>query len=358
VKNLLPLKGTIVKTPQFICGLVVIFSSLVSSVYAEEVRLNWGHYLSNGSFIEVENNFIGAVERRSHQRAKFNTVYSGGLGAGSELLTLTSRGAIDFGAIVPGYYGDRLLYAKTLQIPFLFDSPVEAIQVAEYAYEKIPEFRNELDSLGIIRLFHQPLGAYYLAGPSDDCKKLEGLKGKKVRTFGSDIAQMMAAVGAIPLSIAPGDQYEALERGTLDYAFANLGTIEAYRLYEPGRFICGPILSMAGHMIVVGSDTWQNLANSLQEIIAEEAKVAQREYVEWVKTSEAKAGMRIEASGAIIVSLTAEDLTRWEESTPDLLQLWVEEMKLRKYNSNSLSVAGKLRQLTNKQDAAGAEQLD
>jgi TRAP-type C4-dicarboxylate transport system substrate-binding protein len=184
-----------------------------SAASAQEFRLNWGHYLSNGPFLEVEGEFIEAVEERTDGRVEFNVVYSGGLGAGDELLTLAGRGAVDMASVVPGYYPNQLLFAKALQIPHVFDSPAEAIEVAEYSYDNIPAFKEELDQSRVRRLFHQPLGSYYLAGPSEDCQTLGGLEGKKVRTFGSDIPKMMNAIGAVPQSVPAGDQYEALERG-------------------------------------------------------------------------------------------------------------------------------------------------
>ncbi|ETX30333.1 TRAP transporter substrate-binding protein DctP [Roseivivax isoporae] len=294
---------------------------------AQEFRLNWGHYLANGPFLEVEDEFIAAVEERTEGRVEFNVVYSGGLGAGDELLTLAGRGAVDIASVVPGYYANQLLFAKALQIPFVFGSPGEAIEAAEYAYDNIPAFKEELDQLRVRRLFHQPLGSYYFAGPSDECQTLDGLQGKKVRTFGSDIPKMMDAVGAVPQSVPAGDQYEALERGTLDYAFVNIGNIEAYRLYEPGPNLCGPALSMAGHMVVVGERTWQRLPEDIRTIIMEEAEKAQQRYVEWVDASEAGSAEAVEAEGATIHAYTDEQLAQWDEAAPDMLAQWVEELE-------------------------------
>jgi len=312
---------------------------------ADELRLDWGHYLSNGTFLEVERDFAKSIESRTNGRVKFNMVFSGGLGTGGELLRLAGRDAIDLGAIVPGYYASELLYAKTLQIPFVFDSPVEAIAIAEYSYKHVSEFRDELAGLNVIRLFHQALGSYYLVGPSDDCKSLEGLKGKSIRSFGSEIPHMMTAVNATPRSVSAGDQYEALERGMLDYGFANLGTIEMYRLYEPGSFICGPVISMAGHVIVIGEVTWRSLPHDVRTIFREEATAAQRQYVKWVERSEAEAGARITAAGGTIIKFSDEDLLKWKHATPDLLQLWVAEMESAGHGGKAAQIAEMFRQI-------------
>ncbi|WP_212525683.1 TRAP transporter substrate-binding protein DctP [Actibacterium sp. MT2.3-13A] len=327
-------------------GAVAAASLAAAGAQAQEFRLNWGHYLSNGPFLQVEQEFIDAVEERSEGRVEFNVVYSGGLGSGGELLTLAGRGAIDMAAVVPGYYADQLLFAKALQIPFVFDSPREAIKVAEYSYAEIPAFQEELKTLRVRRLFHQPLGSYYMAGADDSCATLEGIKGKKVRTFGSDIPLMMDAVGAVPQSVPAGDQYEALERGTLDYAFVNMGNIEAYRLYEPGPNMCGPALSMAGHMVVIGERAWQRLPQDIQDIISDEAAKAQQRYVEWVDESEAAAAERVKAAGANVTTYSAEQLATWQAAAPDLLAKWVEELKGRGRGEEAVATAAKWRELT------------
>ena len=327
-------------------GLAAVLAA--SAAQAQEFRLNWGHYLNNSPFVQVEKEFAEAVEKRSEGRVSFNVVYSGGLGKGDELLTLAGRGAIDVAAVVPGYYADQLLYAKTLQIPFIFDSPAEAIEVSNHSYENIPEFAEELSRLGVRRLFHQPLGSYFFTGKSDDCKSLDGLSGKKVRTFGADIPKMMTALDAVPVSMATGDLYEALERGTLDYSFVNLGNVEAYRLHEVGKVSCGPGLSMAGHMIVISERTWQRLPEDIQSILTEEAAAAQQRYVEWVDAGEAAAAERIEKSGATIIRYSPEMVAEWKAKTPDLLQGWVDDMAKRGHGEKAGEVAAKWRELTAK----------
>lgn len=306
---------------------------------AAEFRLNWGHYLANGPFLAVEQEFIDAVEDRTEGRVEFNVVYSGGLGSGAELLPLAGRGAVDMAAVVPGYYGDQLLFAKALQLPFVFADPAEAIKIAEYSYANIPAFTEELKPLRVRRLFHQPIGAYYLAGPSDACQTPEGLKGKKVRTFGSDIPKVMDAVGAVPQSVGAGDQYEALERGTLDYAFVNVGNIEALRLNEPGPQLCGPVMSISGHMVVIGERAWQRLPADIQQVITEEAEKAQQRYVEWVDASEAASAERLVDAGATIYNYSDEQMDAWHAVAPDMLADWVAELEGRGHGEAAAEAA-------------------
>lgn len=327
-------------------GAAAVLAMSGSAALAQEFRLNYGHYLSNSPFVKVEQDFAKRVEERSEGRLKINIVYSGGLGKDSELLGLVGRGAIDMAAIVPGYYGDQLLYSKILQTPFVFDSPAEAIEIADYSFAELDAFKAETERLGIHRLFHQPLDPYYLTGKTDECKSLDGLNGKKIRTFGNLIPHMMSAVGATPVTVPAGDLYEAVDRGTIDYSFVNLGNVNAYRLYEAGKFSCGPGLNIAGHMVVLSDRTWQRLPEDLQTIITEEAAVAQKEYVEWIDAAIVAAAEEIEANGGEIITLSPELLAEWKAKTPDLLQLWVDEMAGRGEGEAAAEVADAWRERT------------
>jgi TRAP-type C4-dicarboxylate transport system substrate-binding protein len=303
-------------------GVAVAMSLLGSVAQAQEFRLNYGHYLNDSPFLKVEQDFAAAVEERSGGRVDINIVYSGGLGAGTELLQLAGRGAIDMAAIVPGYFADQLPFARLMQTPFVFSSPSDAIDVAQKSYAEIPAFAEELQGLGVRRLFHQPLGSYFMTGKTDDCKSLDGLANKKIRTFGADLPKMMAAVGATPVTVGTGEVYEALSRGTLDYSFLNLGNVEAFKLYEVGPVNCGPALSMAGHLVVIGERTWGRLPDDIKTIILEEAEIAQGRYVELINTSEAEAAERLAASGSTIITLTDEQMADWKSRTPDLMAEW------------------------------------
>lgn len=303
-------------------GIALAVSVMANAATAQEFRLNYGHYLNDSAYLKVEQDFAAKVAERSGGRVAINIVYSGGLGQGNELLPLAGRGAVDLAAIVPGYYADQLPFARILQTPFVFNSPSQAIEVAQKSYKELPVFAEELQRLGVRRLFHQPLGSYFMTGKTDDCKSLDGLAGKKIRTFGADLPKMMTAVGATPVTVGTGDLYEALSRGTLDYSFLNLGNVEAFKLGEVGKFDCGPALSIAGHLVVIGERTWARLPEDIQQIFLEEAEIAQERYVDLINESEAAAAERLKADGSTIITLTAEQMAEWKAKTPDLMAEW------------------------------------
>ena len=291
-----------------------------------EFTLRWGHYLPDTDYVQVEKDFAKAVEERTDGRVKIDMSFAGGLGKGNEIMTLAGRGAIDIASVVPGYYPDQLLFWKAYQIPFVFGSPREAMEISAEAYDALPVFQEELDKYNVRYLFHQPLGSYYLTGPDENCDTVEALAGKKIRTFGADIPKAIEAAGAVPVSVGVGEIYEALQRGTLDYSFLNRGNVLSNKLHEVGKFSCGPVMSIAGHMIVIGNDTWNELPEDIRQIMLEEAEKAGQAYIDQIERLEEEAGKQIEAEGGVIKEFPEAELAKWREKSPDLLQGWVDSM--------------------------------
>ncbi len=97
---------------------------------AQEFTLRWGHYLPDSEYVQVEKDFARAVEERSDGRVEIDISFTGGLGAGNEVMTLAGRGAIDMASVVPGYYPDQLLFWRAYQIPFVFESPTQAMRIS------------------------------------------------------------------------------------------------------------------------------------------------------------------------------------------------------------------------------------
>jgi TRAP-type C4-dicarboxylate transport system substrate-binding protein len=313
---------------------------------AKKFRLKWGHYLAAGPFLEVEQNFAKKIQERTNGRVRIDMIYAGGLGKGGELLTLAGRGAIDMGTDAPGYYADELPFWKAFQIPFVFGSPHQAMEVLAKSYKEFPIYKQEMDRLNVHWLFQQPLGVYYLTGPSPDCDTVAKLKGKKIRSFGADIPKAHRAVGAVPVTVLPVEVYEALQRGTIDYSFLNPGNIQQYRLYEPGKYSCGPIMAITGHNIVIGKPTWKKLPKDIREIFDDQAKKSHQEYLDWLSKFEAQAMKNIEAQGGVFKKFPPGELAKWKAATPDLLAAWVKEMEKKGYGDSARRVAKRWRELT------------
>lgn len=323
-----------------------VLAITASTAQAQEIKLRWGHYLPNSGFVQVEKDFAAAIEARTNGRVKIEITFAGGLGKGPELALLAGRGAIDMASVAPGYYPDQLLFWKAYQIPFVFSEPKQAINILHRSYKQFPVFKQETDKINVNYLFHQPLGAYYLTGPSPDCSTVEALKGKKIRSFGADVPKMHNAIGAVPVTVQPTEVYEALQRGTIDYSFLNAGNVESLRLYEPGKYNCGPVMVITGHLIVIGKRTWDRLPPDIQEIFTDQAQKSQQDYLDWLESGTKASIEAIKKGGGEFLDFPPTELAKWKAATPDLLGEWEASMVGRGFGDQAKEVGEAWREWT------------
>ncbi len=285
-------------------------------------QLRWGHYLPDGPFVQLEKDFAAKIEQRTNGQVKINITFAEGLGKGTELLMLTARGGIDMTATAPGYNPDQLRYWRAFQTPMLFKSTNQVIEVLEKVVEEFPAYRQEMDRIGVVWLFQQPLGEYYMSGSSADCSNVAGLRGKKVRSFGADIPKAFTAIGAVPVTVAPVGVYEALRNGNLDYSFINAGNIQSLKLNEVAKTHCGPVMAISGHNVTISKRTWARLPADIQKIFVEEARATQREYMKWVGDFESKSVANVKSQGGTFMALPDAEMSKWRAASPDFLADW------------------------------------
>ena len=315
-----------------------------SAATAQEFKLRYAHYLADTPFLQVERDFAAAVAERTGGRVSIEITYAGGLGAGPELLQLAGRGAVDMVALVPGYFADQLLYWRTFQIPFVFKSPTQALEISFDAVADLPVFSEELSTYGVKYLFHQPLGDYYFTGKNPACDTVDALKGKKLRSFGADIPQLMSGIGAVPVTVPVPELYEALQRDAIDYSTINRGNVLANKYYEVAPNNCGPVFSIAGHLIVISERAWSRLPADIQTIMTEEARKAGEAYMAAIDAAENDAQKQIEAKGGTFKPIPQAELDKWRAMAPDVLQLWVDGMAAKGQGEKAAEVAKYLRE--------------
>ena len=308
---------------QLSASLVILGVTAAGAAFAQaKYQLRWGHYLADGPFVQLEKDFVAAVEKRTNGQVKITITFAGGLGKGEELLMLTAKGAVDMTATAPGYNPDQLHYWRAFQTPLVFQTSKQAMRVLQTVHKEFPIYDQEMDRAGVVWLFQQPLGEYYLSGPTPDCDSVAKLKGKKVRSFGADIPKGFSAIGAVPVTVAPTGVYEALQHGTLDFSFINAGNIQQYRLVEVGKHHCGPVMAITGHNITISKRTWSRLSPDIQKIFRDQASKTMQDYLAWVGDFETKAVANIKAAGGTFVPFPADELKKWKASAPDFLAAW------------------------------------
>jgi TRAP-type C4-dicarboxylate transport system substrate-binding protein len=144
-------------------------------------------------------------------------------------------------------------------------------------------------------------------------RTVEDFKGRKVRSQGDLLPLVLNALGATPVTVLPGEFYEAMQRGSIDC------------LVLPWDFLStvnfGPIVA---HDSMMNLDKWNSLPPEVQKLITEVSKEAEAYDLQVVKDSEAKSLAAIKANGVEVVDFP--DQAKLEKMIPDLFAVWAERM--------------------------------
>lgn len=139
---------------------------------------------------------------------------------GPEVLRLVRSGQVDIAAAP--------LTTVSGDVPLLDGMDLAGMnpdisQARKIADAMLPYVNKDLERLGI-----KMVASYPFSGQMLFCRKpvssLADLKGLKVRTGGPALGDLMKALGAQPVSLAFGEVYTALERGTVDCAITGSGS--------------------------------------------------------------------------------------------------------------------------------------
>ena len=147
---------------------------------------------------------------------------------GYEIVRMARQGQIDVGSSAMTYIAQDVPVLDAGDLAGLNPTVEQARKVMEAL---VPVVNKELERFNVKIIGHFPYPAQILF-----CRKpmngLADLKGRKVRTFGPSLNDLMTAVGAAPVSLAYAETYTALERGVVDCAITGTGSGNAAKWYE------------------------------------------------------------------------------------------------------------------------------
>jgi TRAP-type C4-dicarboxylate transport system substrate-binding protein len=147
---------------------------------------------------------------------------------GYEIVRMARQGQIDIGSSALTYIAQDVPVLDAGDLAGLNPTVEQARKVLDAL---VPVVNKDLERVNvkIIGTFPYPAQILFCRGP---LKGLADVKGRKVRTFGPSLNDLMTALGATPVSLAYAETYTALERGVVDCAITGSGSGNAAKWYE------------------------------------------------------------------------------------------------------------------------------
>ncbi|WP_170990201.1 C4-dicarboxylate TRAP transporter substrate-binding protein [Aquamicrobium sp. LC103] len=237
----------------------------LAPMIAEAKTLTYGTYLSARHATNVASviPWMRAVEKDTGGSLTFELAADGTLVSGRDSLQGIRDGLIDMSTIVDFYTPNDLKTSTILtELAMLgSDAAVMTAAINEMQLLNCPSCLKEGEDNNLKIMAVYASSPYHLI-----CNKpfetLESLKGARIRATGA-WAVFATSIGATPVNITSGEQYEALQRGQVDCTLINVPALTNYSLYEVAKYVVDlPIGTFHGaHVFNLNSSVWEGLSD-------------------------------------------------------------------------------------------------
>jgi len=215
-----------------------------------------------------------------------------------------------------------------LQLPFLFSKPGIASLVSEELYPRY--WKAEYERMGVYLAHCDATTAYDIISKTP-IRTPEDIRGLKVRSTGGLMAEIVRAMGAIPVVIAAAETYTAFQRGIIDVVALGGPDMAAYRLYETGSYYLRIGLTHTVLQYCLNPRTFDALPEDLRVILYNvfrfRGQIAHQNY--YGSTALETALERLVEGGVEITDPTPDERRAWVDAVRPLEERFIEENEAR-----------------------------
>lgn len=301
----------------------------VSCVVSPKSVFNWGMLKPWAEMIETRTKAIGKPIQVSIFAGETIVKYT-------EHYKALATGTIDVSSMIGVHLvEDGKIASSVMNLPFLFKNTKATALTALDLSEKYPEFLKPYSKTKV--LWFQPTGpSHAIMSVKKPIKTLEDMKGLKTRSGGvSMTADVVTALGSIPMDIQMLEIYQALDAGLMDYISKDWEACMAFKWHEVTRH--RTILSRGFWtdflVVAMNWNTWNNMHPDVQKIFEELNGRYMTEYTankfdeEDQKLKEVIRGIDKKAGKPDFYVLPDEEFQRWRKAVQPVYGKWAEEME-------------------------------
>lgn len=313
------------------CVLAAAFAAMVLPASAQQVTLRVHQFLPAQA--PVPSKFIAPwakkIEEESKGRIKVELYPSMQLGGTPpQLIDQVRDGVVDIIWTLPGYTPGRFPRIEALELPFISGNAEQSSQAAWDYYEK--NLKDEFKDMKIIAVHTHGPGLIHAKG--EGVRKLEDMKGLKVRGPTRVVNKLITALGATPVGMPVPAMPESLSKGVID------GTVVPWEVTTPLRvaelvnthtlFSGNRSLYVASFIFAMNKAKYDGLPDDLKKVIDNNSGAATSKWVGQVMDEGDLPGLAAaKARNNNIVTLDAAETKRWKEAAQKVAAEWIEESK-------------------------------
>jgi len=263
------------------------------------------------------------IEKRTNDKVKITIFPAQQLTKAPQCYEGVVNDISDLGMSCFAYSLGRFPLLEGLDLPLGYPNGLTASRIATQMVEKYAP--KEVDDVHILYIHAHGPGILASKKP---VSKLDEVKGMKIRATGLS-ANIVTALGGIPVAMSQPETYEALQKGVVEATFCPVETLKGWKQGEvidsvTDSSVIGYTTAM---FVAMNKQKWDSLPADIQKVFTEVSK-------EWVdKHGQAwdqadKDGYAfIKELNHPVISLSAEEQQKWKQAAAPVLEKYIAKAK-------------------------------
>jgi len=303
-----------------VCGLLFFGSSL----YAKTIKLNYSNFFPPTHVqSKLAQSWCDEVKKRTDGQVVVEYYPGQTLTKGTQNYDGVVSGLSDIGMCLFAYTRGRFPVMEAVDLPLGYDSGITATKVVNAVYEQLQP--KELENTQVMYLHAHGAGLLHTSGKA--IRTLEDFKGMKLRGHGTS-AQMITALGGIPVSLPMPELYQSLQKNIVQGALYPIETNKGWRMGEVVDYLTlsTSIAYTSSLYVVMNKKKWDQIPDDLKPVIMEiNAEWADKHGQAWDESD--REGMEfLESLGREVITLSDEEAARWQVAVAPVIDAYIEKM--------------------------------
>jgi TRAP-type C4-dicarboxylate transport system substrate-binding protein len=264
-------------------------------------------------------------ERHSGGTLSFQTYYGMALGGKPrDLISQAENGVVDMSYTLPGYHAGRFPILTGLELPFIAQTGEVFSQVAWDWLDKYAN-REFTGKLKVVTLNAIDVGVLHTTKRA--VRKLEDLKGLKIRVAGRYIGMAVKALGGVPVQMPLPAVYESLARGQTQGMMIPWMITIPFKYAEVTKYHTDTPIYHSLLLTAMNLRSWNKLDAKQKKAVdlSTGRSFAKRYGEQWDAVADPGRQIAIK-NGNEIIKLSASEEARWRAAAKGAHNAWMQEM--------------------------------
>jgi TRAP-type transport system periplasmic protein len=186
---------------------------------------------------------------------------------GTEILRLMRLGVLDFSSGVLSYMAGDNAEFEAIDLPGMSPDMATTRRIADAWKPVLAEIMERDYGVKLLMLFPSPPQVLWCKGAIES---VESLPGKRVRVFNKAMSDMIAGLGATPVTMPFGEVTPSLERGVIDCGITGTLSGNTNKMFEVTDHMYPLYMGWSMHFHGASLDVWNALDPAVQAFLEEQ----------------------------------------------------------------------------------------